>query len=83
FEDGTQERTRSQADREAIRAPLKKEIKELKAQLATVQSEADQTARELARNQGMNADLKHRAEMAEGRVRKVNLDLITAKSTEE
>ncbi|CAE7030301.1 unnamed protein product, partial [Symbiodinium sp. CCMP2592] len=94
FEDGTQERTRSQADREAIRAPLKKEIKELKAQLATVQSEADHTARELARNQagpgrempsfaGMNADLKHRAEMAEGRVRKVNLDLITAKSTEE
>ncbi|CAE7250512.1 unnamed protein product [Symbiodinium sp. CCMP2592] len=79
FEDGTQERTRSQADREAIRAPLKKEIKELKAQLATVQSEADHTAREL----GMNADLKHRAEMAEGRVRKVNLDLITAKSTEE
>ncbi|CAE7549659.1 unnamed protein product, partial [Symbiodinium sp. CCMP2592] len=94
FEDGTQERTRTQAEREAIRAPLLKDIKDLKARLASVQSESDHMVRQLTLCQagpgreipsfaGINKDYKERAEMAEGRVRNLNLDLMAAKSAEE
>ncbi|CAE7248737.1 unnamed protein product [Symbiodinium sp. CCMP2592] len=94
FEDGTQERTRTQAEREAIRAPLLRDIKDLKARLATAQSEGDHAVRELTLCQagpgreilsfaGFNKDYKQRAEMAEGRLRQANLDLMAAKAAEE